>query len=384
MQQEKTLQYKELSLSISSPVTADVCGEIDDFNRRFRPDEIRIIAGEKTVRILVREIDTIAMRAAVHEICGESPSLLHQVCEEIESIGSYGLHSGKRRFVDYNKERKVKNRAKKEENRGKYYYARGNKFRDENNEFPSGLLDKVLCGDSAAVLKKLPDNCVDLVFTSPPYNFGLEYSQTQDDHYWRRYFDKLFSVFDECIRVLKYGGRIVVNIQPLYSDYIPSHHIISNYFINRKMIWKGEIMWEKNNYNCKYTAWGSWKSPSNPYLKYSWEFIEVFCKGSLKKSGDRDKIDIAGDDFKKWVYGKWSIAPERRMKEFDHPAMFPEALAQRVLQLFSYREDVVLDPFAGAGTTCAVSKMTGRHYLGIDISGKYCEKSEERLKNILL
>ncbi len=325
------------------------------------------------------------MRAAVHEICGEPPSLLHQVCEEIESIGSYGLHSGKRRFVGYNEERKVKNRAKKEENRGKYYYARNNEFCEENNELPPGFLDRILCGDSAEELKKLPDNCVDLVFTSPPYNFGLEYGdQAQDDHYWQSYFDKLFAVFDECIRVLKYGGRIVVNIQPLYSDYIPSHHIIGNYFINRKMIWKGEIVWEKNNYNCKYTAWGSWKSPSNPYLKYSWEFIEVFCKGSLKKAGDREKIDIVGDDFKKWVYGKWAIAPERRMKKFGHPAMFPEELARRVLQLFSYREDVVLDPFAGVGTTCAVSKMTGRHYLGIDISREYCEKSEERLKGILL
>jgi len=56
-------------------------------------------------------------------------------------------------------------------------------------------------------------------------------------------------------------------VQPLFSDYIPSHHFISNFFIQKKLIWKGEILWEKNNYNCKYTAWGSWKSPSNPYLK---------------------------------------------------------------------------------------------------------------------
>ena len=107
--------------------------------------------------------------------------------------------------------------------------------------------------------------------------------------------------------------------------------------MDAKLIWKGEILWEKNNYNCKYTAWGSWKSPSNPYLKYTWEFIEVFCKGTLQKPGNRVDADISADDFKKWVVGKWSIAPERNMKAFDHPAVFPEELARRVIQLFQFQ-----------------------------------------------
>lgn len=149
------------------------------------------------------------------------------------------------------------------------------------------------------------------------------------------------------------------------------------------MIWKGEILWEKNNYNCKYTAWGSWKSPSNPYLKYSWEFLEVFCKGSLKKEGKSTDADITGDDFKKWVYGKWSIAPERRMKEFGHPAMFPEELAKRVIQLFSFENDIVLDPFNGVGTTTLVSYKHGRKYLGIDVSEEYNEIARKRISNIL-
>ncbi|MDA7982967.1 MAG: site-specific DNA-methyltransferase, partial [Alphaproteobacteria bacterium] len=149
-------------------------------------------------------------------------------------------------------------------------------------------------------------------------------------------------------------------------------------------IWKGEILWEKNNYNCKYTAWGSWKSPSNPYLKYSWEFIEVFCKGSLKKQGASENADISGDDFKKWVYGKWSIAPERNMSKYGHPAMFPESLAQRVLQMFSFKGDLVLDPFVGCGTTSLVAKRTGRRWLGVDISPEYCRKTEERLAQELV
>jgi DNA modification methylase len=153
--------------------------------------------------------------------------------------------------------------------------------------------------------------------------------------------------------------------------------------MQKKLIWKGEILWEKNNYNCKYTAWGSWKSPSNPYLKYTWEFIEIFCKGTLKKIGDNNKIDISGDEFKKWVYAKWSIAPEKRMKEFNHPAMFPEELATKVIKLFSYQEDIVLDPFNGVGTTTLVAKLNKRHYLGIDISSEYCSKAKERLSSYL-
>lgn len=172
-----------------------------------------------------------------------------------------------------------------EEKRGQYFYAKDNKFSTKNNILPERFINKVICGDSEEILKKFPDNSIDLIFTSPPYNFGLDYESGQDDKFWRNYFDKLFRIFDECIRILKYGGRIIINIQPLFSDYIPSHHIISNYFIEKKLIWKGEILWEKNNYNCKYTAWGSWKSPSNPYLKYTWEFLEIFSKGSLKKKG---------------------------------------------------------------------------------------------------
>ena len=148
------------------------------------------------------------------------------------------------------------------------------------------------------------------------------------------------------------------------------------------MIWKGEILWEKNNYNCKYCSWGSWKSPSSPYLKYTWEFIEIFCKGDLKKTGNKENIDITGDEFKQWVLAKWSIAPERKMKEYGHPAMFPEELVNRCLKLFSYQNDIVLDPFNGAGTTTYVAAKINRHYLGIDISQEYCNTAINRLKKV--
>jgi DNA modification methylase len=306
--------------------------------------------------------------------------LLQVVYDKVSKIGSYGIKTGKRQYVDFNVERKVQNRKGKEKDRSQYYYTQDNDFSEVNNEFPEIFTNKIICGDSLEVLKSFPDNSIDLVFTSPPYNFGLEYDKQDDAHLWDKYFQKLFAIFDECIMVVKFGGRIVVNIQPLYSDYIPSHHIISNHFINKKMIWKGEILWEKNNYNCKYTAWGSWKSPSNPYLKYTWEFVEVFSKGSLKKSGNSENADITPDEFKEWVVGKWSIAPERKMKEYGHPAMFPENLAERVMKLFSFKGDNILDPFNGVGTITAVAKKFGRKFVGIDVSQEYCNVANKRIE----
>ena len=281
-----------------------------------------------------------------------------------------------------NRERKVTGRKLKEARRGRHYYADNHGFTREDNTIPDGFENAILCGDSREVLKGLPDNCIDMVLTSPPYNFGLDYHGHDDTHDWESYFVKLAAILDECVRVLKWGGRLVVNVQPLFSDYIPSHHIISTYLTGRKMIWRGEIIWEKNNYSCKYTAWGSWKSPSSPYLKYTWEFLEVFCKGDLKKTGKPEDADINADSFKQWVYGKWSIAPERRMRKYGHPAMFPEELARRAMLLFSFRGDIVLDPFVGAGTTCVAARDNGRGYLGIDVSPEYCATARKRLASV--
>jgi len=305
--------------------------------------------------------------------------LLESTLEKLLKIRSFSTANGKTVFRSFNKDKKV---SGKRENRKKRlgYEAFKKDFPEENNLFPKNLINKIHCSDSFQFLKKLPDNCIDLVFTSPPYNFGINYNSTDDVNVWKEYFSKLFLIFGECVRVLKSDGRIAINIQPLFSDYVPSHHIVSNFFLNQGLIWKGEIIWEKNNYNCKYCTWGSWQSPSSPYLKYSWEFIEVFCKNNLKKDGEKENADITGDEFKNWVYGKWSIAPERRMKEFNHAAMFPEELAKRVIKLFSFKNDIVLDPFNGVGTTTKVARELDRNFIGIDIDEGYCKTAEKRLK----
>lgn len=350
-----------------------------DISYKIKKNELIIKLSELDLNLYTKTLSEIEKKNKIKE-----SKIFKNIIDDIEKVKSYGIKGKKRIYKNYNSERKVINRKKKVINRGIHFYAAGNKFEKENNVFPQKFLNKIICSDSLKTLKELPNNCVDLVFTSPPYNFGLEYSSTEDDHFWEKYFEKLFLIFDECIRVLKWGGRIIINIQPLFSDYIPSHHLISNFFIQKKLIWKGEILWEKNNYNCKYTAWGSWKSPSSPYLKYTWEFIEIFSKGSLKKDGMKDNIDISAEEFKKWVVAKWSIAPERKMKELGHPAMFPTSLVERVLKLFSFENDIVLDPFNGVGTTSLVAKRLNRNYLGIDISKEYTDRAIERIKRNLI
>jgi DNA modification methylase len=378
------MPYKEIKIQFENDYLVEKNKIISLFDSFFN-EEFNFDFSDSVVDIKLGTLDYNMFQAVANKAVGNgtlneySKAVVKQVLDSITSVKSYGLKSGRRVYVDYNNERKVQNRKGKEEKRQQFYYTKGNKFSKTNEEIPKKYENKIICGDSLKILEKLPDNCIDIVLTSPPYNFGLDYASTQDDNHWETYFEKLFKIFSECVRVLKYGGRAIINVQPLFSDYIPTHHIISNFFIEQKMIWKGEILWEKNNYNCKYTAWGSWKSPSNPYLKYTWEFLEVFCKGDLKKAGNVGNIDISADDFKKWVVGKWSIAPERKMKEYDHPAMFPEELVRRALQLFSFENDVVLDPFNGAGTTTAVAKALNRKFLGIDISDKYCKTAQERI-----
>ena len=307
--------------------------------------------------------------------------LIQKTIEELYKIRSFSSSNGKIVFKSFNKEKRVKNKKENSKKRLAYEYYKKD-FENTNNELDKKFINKIHRADSLELIKKFPDNCIDIVLTSPPYNFGINYENTNDVNIWEDYFEKLFNIFRECVRVLKDSGRIIINVQPMFSDYIPTHHLISNFFLKEGLIWKGEIIWEKNNYNCKYCTWGSWKSPSSPYLKYSWEFVEIFCKNSLKKEGEKNNIDIEAEEFKKWVYGKWNIAPERNMKKYKHDAMFPEELVKRLLKLFSYKNDIVLDPFNGAGTTTKVAKQLNRKFIGIDISEEYCKTAESRINEV--
>ena len=239
-------------------------------------------------------------------------------------------------------------------------------------------LNKIYCEDCLEFMSKIPDDQIDCIITSPPYMFKKEYTDYDDKFNPNDYISFLGKVFGECARILKSGGRIFVNVQPVYTDRFPTHHIISQLLANRFLTWGGEIIWDKNNFNCPVTAWGSWKSPSQPYLKSTCEYIEYYFKDSPKHIGKPEDIDITGDEFKKWVNTKWNITPETRMKDYGHPAMFPEELVERILKLFTYKNDLVYDPFNGAGTTCAVCERLDRKYLGTDISEEYCKTANKR------
>ena len=245
-------------------------------------------------------------------------------------------------------------------------------------------LNKIYCMDNLEFMRELPDESVDCIITSPPYCFGKEYDKYEDSNVdFSQYSEWLQEIFKESYRILKDGGRIFVNVQPVFSEHFPTHHVVSNLMSNCGFTWGGEILWEKNNYNCNYTAWGSWCSPSQPYLKYTWEYIEYFYKNSPKHPGNKENIDIVGDEFKKWTTAKWAIAPERRQAEIGHPAMFPEELVERILKLFTFKGDVVYDPFVGAGTTCVVCEKMERKYIGTDISENYCDISRKRIQEVI-
>ena len=385
-------EYLKLVTTLKKPLTIHEKRLLQQIQKKFSKKGFRLDINKSEITLYLQSIEFETFRDYVQDLLDKTKNnddsilvdkeIFLKIIEDISRIKSYGIKEGKRWYVTYRNERKVKDRQSKAKRRGLYYYAQDNTFSKKNNEFPKRYENLIMNADSESVLKQLPDNCIDLIITSPPYNFGLGYDTSPDGVNWEHYFEKLFAVFDECIRVVKFGGRIIINIQPLFSDYIPSHHIISHHFMQKKMIWKGEILWEKNNYNCKYCAWGSWKSPSSPYLKYTWEFLEIFAKGDIKKSGRSEDIDIHEDEFKRWVVAKWSVAPEKKMNHYDHPAMFPEELVTRALKLFSFEGDVILDPFNGAGTTCVVAKKTKRKFMGIDISKKYCDIAKKRLTEI--
>jgi len=146
------------------------------FNEKFGENEIKLKHNDNRIVILLKEVDIERLRETSSHLSSYTQKTIFQdLIQSVEQIKSYGINGNKRNYVDYNKERKVKNRKKKEANRGQYYYAQGNTFKKENRDCPEEFINKILVGDSEAILKNIPDNSVDLIFTSPPYNFGFEY-----------------------------------------------------------------------------------------------------------------------------------------------------------------------------------------------------------------
>lgn len=247
-------------------------------------------------------------------------------------------------------------------------------------EFPSELENIVINGDSKSM--PLPDNCVHLVVTSPPYNASKAYD---DDLSLTEYLSMLHDVFAECYRVLAPGGRMVVNVANLgRKPYIPLTSHVNLIMHEIGFMHRGEVIWDKSASAGSSCAWGSFQSASNPCLRDIHEYLLMFSKGDYKLPRTKTeraegRIDTIGkDEFIQQTKSIWSFATESA-KRVNHPAPFPVELPKRCIEMFTFVGDVVLDPFLGSGTTAVAAKMAGRKYVGCDLSAEYCAIAEERL-----
>jgi site-specific DNA-methyltransferase (adenine-specific) len=223
----------------------------------------------------------------------------------------------------------------------------------------------------------LPDGCVHLMVTSPPYNASKEYDE---DLNLEEYLGMLERVWRETYRVLAPGGRACVNVANLgRKPYIPLHAYIIAQMESLGFLMRGEIIWNKGASASASTAWGSWRSAANPVLRDVHEYILVFSKGAFKRTGKGRKSTIERDAFLEWTRSVWSF-PAVSAKKVGHPAPFPEELPQRLIQLYTFEGDAVLDPFAGSGTTCLAAQRLGRAYVGYEINPQYVTLIQQRLQ----
>ncbi|MEM7127413.1 MAG: site-specific DNA-methyltransferase [Chloroflexota bacterium] len=228
---------------------------------------------------------------------------------------------------------------------------------------------------SATDMVQVPDSSVGLAFTSPPYNVGKEYDQDDD---LQSYLAFIQQVGAEVYRVLKPGGRYVINIANLgRKPYIPLHAYYYAIHGELGFLPMGEVIWQKGKGANGSCAWGSWMSARAPRLRDLHEYLLVFTKEDFRRP-DKGTSDIERDDFLEATLSIWEIAPESA-RRIGHPAPFPVALADRVIRLYSYTGDVVLDPFSGSGTTCVAAHQADRHYIGYDIVEEYCQLAQQRI-----
>lgn len=248
------------------------------------------------------------------------------------------------------------------------------------NDYPKNLENKIICG-KAQDMSSIPDNSLHLMVTSPPYNVSKEYDQ---DLSLKDYLQMLENVFEETHRVLVNGGRACVNVANLgrkpyiaLSDHI--YKVMNDIGFNMR----GEIIWNKAASASPSTAWGSWMSASNPTLRDIHEYILIFSKGSYERPRKKEekeyrKNTISKDNFMEWTKSIWTFNTESA-KRVGHPAPFPIDLPYRLIQLYSFTNDVVLDPFMGSGTTAIAALKCNRKYIGFETNPEYVELAERRI-----
>ncbi len=247
------------------------------------------------------------------------------------------------------------------------------------NDFPINLINKTILG-SAEDMSCIPDSSVHLMITSPPYNVSKEYDE---DLSLEEYLSMLKNVFTETYRVLVNGGRVCINVANLgRKPYIPLSDYISKIMLEIGFNMRGEIIWNKAASASPSTAWGSWMSASNPILRDIHEYILVFSKGEYKRERTKKEKEIklntiSKDEFMEWTKSIWTFNAESA-RRVGHPAPFPVDLPYRLIQLYSFTTDIVLDPFMGSGTTAIAALKSNRNYVGFEISQEYIDLTKTR------
>src|SRR3989304_5878635 len=238
------------------------------------------------------------------------------------------------------------------------------------------FLNKIFC-KSSETMEEVPDCSIHLMITSPPYNVTKEYDENLS---LTEYRDLLKRVFKETYRVLVTGGRACINIANLgRKPYIPLHSYIIQDMLEIGFFMRGEIIWNKATGSSPSTAWGSWQSAGNPTLRDIHEYILVFSKESFSRKRNDKENTISRKEFLEFTKSVWTFSGESARK-IGHPAPFPVELPYRLIQLYTFKDEVVLDPFCGSGSACIAAIKAGRHYIGYDIKKEYVKLAEQRIR----
>lgn len=251
------------------------------------------------------------------------------------------------------------------------------------NEFPNKLLNTIIAS-SCENMKDIPNNSLHLMITSPPYNVSKEYD---NDLSLEEYLNLLKNCFTETYRVLVDGGRACINIANIgRKPYIPLSDYVSKIMIEIGFNMRGEIIWNKSAGAGISTAWGSFQSASNPILRDVHEYILIFSKGNYKRERDKEekelrKDNITKEEFIEWTKSVWTMNTESA-KRIGHPAPFPEELPNRLIKLFSFTNDIVIDPFMGSGTTAIAAIKNKRNFVGYEINEEYINLANNRILNL--
>jgi len=242
-------------------------------------------------------------------------------------------------------------------------------------------------------MKNVASNSVALVVTSPPYFAGKQYEESLGvdgvPATYFEYLELLHGVFAECKRVLEPGGRIAVNIANLgRRPYRSLSADVTGILQDLGLLLRGEVIWWKGRAAGGSCAWGTFQSPTNPVLRDVTERVVIASKGRFDraltpseraKQGLPSTATISRDEFMEATTDLWEIPPESATK-VGHPAPFPVQLPQRLIELYTFKGDVILDPFMGSGSAAIAAVRTGRHYIGFDTDQGYVKAAETRIR----